>query len=154
MTALTAAALYDLARKAGFAPDTAVTAAAIALAESGGRPNAIGDINNPVPGASSVGLWQINYQPAWNKVTYRDPTANLDPLHNAQSAFAISNGGTNFKPWTTFTKGIYLRFIPTVQAAIAHKPPVPPPPLPGGITPERAHQIAALWIQLVALAKI
>lgn len=170
MKALSPASIYSLALSAGFTGESAITATAIALAESGGRPDAIGDINNPVPGASSVGLWQINFHPDWNKVTYRDPKANLNPLHNAQSAFTISNHGANFKPWTTYTQGIYKRFLATVRAAIAApvaKPspvpaPVPtPPPVPsfveilgnaafeGVISFDQALEIVSVTIKLM-----
>jgi len=133
MKALTAAAIYALALKAGFTPAQAVIATAIALAESGGRPDAIGDINNPVKGAKSVGLFQINWTPQMDKVSWRDPVANLDPLYNTQSAYTISNHGANFGPWTTYTKGIYKRFLATVEAAIAGpivKPLPKPLPIP------------------------
>lgn len=112
MSNLTAAEIYAINRQAGFDPISAAFATAIALAESGGNPKAIGDENNPTPGSKSVGLFQINYSPARDsKVTYRDPVSNLDPLQNARSAFIISNGGKNFGPWTTWKNGDYKKFF-------------------------------------------
>ena len=112
MTTLTASQIYALNRQAGFDPVSAITATAIALAESNGNTAAIGDLNNPGPGAKSVGLFQINYLPSRDQsVPYRDPTANLDPLTNAKAAFIISNGGKNFSPWTKFINGGYKQFI-------------------------------------------
>lgn len=73
-------------------PAAAPTAAAIALAESGGNPNASGD------GGDSCGLWQIdtafhpNYTCAWLQ----------DPTNNAKAAIAISGNGANWTPWSTY----------------------------------------------------
>jgi hypothetical protein len=94
-------------------PDVAV---AIALAESGGVPNALGDIRDGVP--ISVGLWQINTRawPQWTRGELKDPK------RNAEAAFAISKGGTDWHDWSTWWKdpvhkigpgqGAYLRFMP------------------------------------------
>ena len=96
--------IYALAVKAGFKPKAAQTMTAIVLAESGGHTGAVGDHNNPGPGASSVGLSQINFLPSRDKGnSTRDPKANLDPLTNLRNAYKISKGGTNFNPWTTYT---------------------------------------------------
>jgi len=118
MSNLTTPEIYALNRKAGFSTAQAVIATAIAFAESAGNPSAIGDINNPGPGAKSVGLFQINYLPSRDaKVPWRNPTGNLDPLTNAQNAFKISNNGANFAPWATFTSGAYKKYLPQAQAA-------------------------------------
>lgn len=95
----TKAQLVDLATRAGF-PDPRM-AAAIAMAESGGVPNALGD------GGVSVGLWQINTRahPVYNR------TQMSNPELNAEAAFRISKGGTNWKPWSVFTSGRYLRYM-------------------------------------------
>ena len=86
------AELRALAASVGF-PDPDL-AAAVAMAESGGNPNAYGDAQY----GGSIGLWQINL-PSHPGVT----AAQLyDPTFNAQTAYQISNGGTNWKPWTTF----------------------------------------------------
>jgi hypothetical protein len=66
-------------------------AASIALAESGGNPNAINN-NNP-NGTIDRGLWQIN--------SVHGSQSTLDPLANARAAVAISHGGTNWRPWCT-----------------------------------------------------
>ena len=96
--------IYALAIKAGFKPQAAKTMTAIILAESGGHIGAVGDHNNPGPGASSVGLSQINFLPSRDKGnSTRDPKANLDPLTNLRNAYKISKGGTNFNPWSTYT---------------------------------------------------
>lgn len=92
-------ALLAIAQNAGF-PDPKL-AAAIALAESGGVVHAI----RRSARENSVGLWQIN--------TLVQPysVANMrDPLKNARAAFEISKGGTNWRPWTTFTNGRYRQY--------------------------------------------
>lgn len=82
-------------------------AVAIAIAESGGK-NEVGDLNRPHAGCSSTGMWQINYCPDRDKAgSLRDPANASDPWKNAQAAYSISNGGTNFHPWTTYTSGAY-----------------------------------------------
>jgi len=90
--------LVALARSVGF-PDPEL-AAAVAMAESGGNPLAIGD------NGTSFGLWQI-HTPVHPEYT---AGAMLDPQSNALAAFAISSHGTNWKPWTTFNNGAYKQF--------------------------------------------
>jgi hypothetical protein len=106
----TVAQLYALAASTGFADP--VTAAAIAMAETGGNPDAVGD-TSITPPYGSVGLWQINVaaHPQY------DPQALHDPNTNAAAALAISSGGTNFQPWSTFNSGAYQQFVPAAQAA-------------------------------------
>lgn len=96
--------LYRLAVNAGFpAGDSAVTAAAIALAESGGNPQAVGDLAL----GGSYGLWQVNH-PAHPQYSTSEL---LIPEYNAQAALAISNRGTNWAPWSTYTSGAYRRYL-------------------------------------------
>lgn len=71
---------------AGGNPQVAPTAAAVALAESGGNPNAVSASND-------YGLWQINI--------VHGSQATLDVMSNARAAVAISNNGTNWGPWCT-----------------------------------------------------
>ncbi len=110
--ALTGRQLYSLARMAGLDHSSAVVAAAIALAESSGRPEAVGD------GGSSFGLWQIHL-PAHPQYRGADLT---NPMMNAYAMAQISAGGTNFKPWTTYRTGAYRRFIPQVLAEVGAGP--------------------------------
>ena len=67
-------------------------AAEIAMAESGGNPNAVSPTDD-------FGLWQINGS--------HGSEATLNPLGNAEAAVAISGGGSNWGAWTTFTSGAY-----------------------------------------------
>jgi Lysozyme like domain len=133
--ALTSAQLADLVRRhfpAGTVLQTGhpiqVTAYAVARAESGGRPDAIGD------GGQSFGLWQV-YRPAHPQY----PAAwLLDPENNASAAYTISRAGLNWNPWCTWEgtacggagNGRYRAFLAEAGAALESPPPPPPPPPP------------------------
>lgn len=95
-------------------------AVAIAFAESGGNPRA----HNNRPPDDSYGLWQINMLgnlgPSRRQqfgITSNDQL--FDPATNAKAMVAISGGGKNWKPWTTYGGLRYLGFLPAAQAAAA-----------------------------------
>jgi hypothetical protein len=117
---LTMAQVYAYARQAGFAPDTAVIATAIGMAESGENPKARGDIGLETSyWGPSVGVEQIRtVKSQTGKGTDRD-IARLDddPLANMIAAFDISKGGKDFSPWTTYTSGKYRQYLGQAQAA-------------------------------------
>jgi hypothetical protein len=92
--------LEQLWRDAGGDPSEAHLAAAIAMAESGGRSDAVG--HNP-NGTVDRGLWQVN--------SIHGAGSTLDPADNARAAVAISRNGTNFTPWVTFTHDKHLRYL-------------------------------------------
>lgn len=99
--ALNFSSLYWLARQVGLDDQSSRIAAAVALAESSGRPEALGD------SGTSYGLWQIHL-PAhpWAR------NMNLyDPIANARAMAQISAGGTNWRPWTTYRTGAFRRFL-------------------------------------------
>ena len=97
---LSRAAILQLATAAGF-PDPKL-AAAIALAESGGVPNALARSSREY----SVGLWQINLR----KHLQYGVAEMKDPRLNASAAFAISKGGRDWSPWSAYTSGRYRQF--------------------------------------------
>ena len=84
--------LESLWEQAGGSAGEAVMAASIAMAESGGNPNAISPTND-------YGLWQINGS--------HGALATLNPLGNAEAAVSISSNGTSWGAWTTYTSGAY-----------------------------------------------
>jgi LysM repeat protein len=84
--------LERLWEDAGGRPAEAETAAAIAMAESGGNQYAHSPTND-------YGYWQING--SWGAL------ATYNPLGNAKAAVHISGDGTNWSPWTTYTSGAY-----------------------------------------------
>jgi hypothetical protein len=77
-------------------------AAAIAMAESGGNPQATDDDSN---GSVDRGLWQIN--------SVHGAQSTYDVNANAKAAIDISSGGRDWSPWTTYTSGAYLQYLQT-----------------------------------------
>lgn len=111
-----------LALDAGWSGSAAAIATAIAMAESGGRTDARGDTTiQTAKWGPSIGLWQIRSLKA-EKGTggLRDEIANLDPATNAKHAYIISEGGKNWRPWSVYTSGAYLRYLAQAQAAVGN----------------------------------
>lgn len=126
---LTIQQIFNLARDSGLSPDAAVTATAIALAESSGYVHNDGDVTlEDATWGPSKSLWQIRSARAeTGKGTARDVTQLDDPLFNAHSMAQISGHGANWHPWTTYTNGAYKRYLPQIYAALgisgAHQAP-------------------------------
>src|SRR5690242_20008810 len=112
---LSASQLAILAENAGFTGAEISTAVAIALAESGGNPNAY----NPEPAAGtpqgygSYGLWQI-YLKAHPEFAGEDLN---DPQTNADLAYQVY-AQSGFSSWSTFNSGKYLAFLDEAQTAL------------------------------------
>jgi hypothetical protein len=105
--AYTYAQLKALWIKNGGSAIAADIAAAVALAESGGDPNAS---NTNANGSIDRGLWQIN--------SVHGAQSTFDVTANTKAAIAISNNGKNWNPWVTFKSGAYKKFLsPTTAAA-------------------------------------
>jgi hypothetical protein len=115
---LPAERIYGYARGAGFDAGESVTATAIALAESAGRPRA----HNPTPPDDSYCLMQVNMLgplgPA-RRATYhlRSNSDLYDPATCMRVAYGISAGGSNWRPWTTYTRGTYRRYLASAHHA-------------------------------------
>lgn len=110
MPVLSANQIAGYAVKAGVTGNNVAIATAIALAESSGNTDAT---NNNRNGSTDYGLWQINS-------VHSDLLAGhnwRDPADNAAMMFTISNGGTNWRPWSTFTSGKYRAFMAQAAAA-------------------------------------
>jgi len=112
---LTTKELLNLASHAGFVGNDLIIAVAIALAESAGNRKALGDINNPVEGAASYGLWQINsyYHPEFGP----NFDALFDPQTNAAAAYTVymsSQIEPSFGAWSTYNNGAYQKFLTSV----------------------------------------
>jgi hypothetical protein len=117
-----------LSHDAGFTGEALVTAVAVAKAESGFRTDAVGDVGLADDTfGPSIGLFQIRSLHAERGTGgVRDELANLDPAHNARSAFSVSGEGTNFRPWSVFLSGAYERHLDAVRpACISVDPTVP-----------------------------
>ena len=114
---MTISEITAVAQNAGFEGQDLTTAVAIALAESGGNPNAHGDTGLGT-GTGSFGLWQI-YSDAHPEFG-PDFTTLYDPQTNANAAYSVySDAGFKFTPWTTFKTGSYAGFVDSVAANIA-----------------------------------
>jgi hypothetical protein len=90
---LSCAGLEELWEDAGGAQGEAFMAAEIAMAESSGQQFATGTVGER-------GYWQINPN--------HGSLSTYDPLGNAKAAVIISDDGTNWTPWTTYTSGLYI----------------------------------------------
>lgn len=102
---LNAAQIAWYAQQAGFPKQDIPRAVAIALAESGGKINAVGGPNKD--GSYDYGLWQINGSAHSDLIT-ADAQWWVAGF-NAQWAFKIYQGaGNSFSPWSTFKSGAYL----------------------------------------------
>lgn len=106
--------IYQLAKAHGLSDGNAKMAAAIAMVESGGDPNA----HNPVPPDDSYGLWQINMigtmGPARRKqFGISDNSQLYNPETNAKAMALISQNGGNFTPWSTYTSGKAQKYMDT-----------------------------------------
>jgi hypothetical protein len=144
VAALSPSQLAALVR-AHFPAAARVTAYAIARAESGGRPDAVGDQGN------SFGLWQIDrvFHPQYG-VSWL-----LNPDNNAIAAAAISGGGTNWNPWCTWEASAcggrgndrYRTYLAEATAALAISPP-PSSPGPDPAPATIAAPSAGAWLAL------
>jgi hypothetical protein len=117
--------LLSTLQAAGFSGQSLATAYGIAKAESGGRATAF----NPNGMDESYGIFQINmenndprnpdmgtkrnaaYLKKYGNIGYKGPQSLFDPNINAKIAYDMSKGGTNFKPWTTYTSGKYMNAL-------------------------------------------
>lgn len=113
-------------RNAGFSGDNLVIIVAIAMAESSLDTHAINHAN--ANGTSDYGILQINSVHFGTRFTARDgqsytvsETAAFDPQIAFYYGYALS-GGTNFKPWSTYKNGAYLKYIDQVRQALNSPP--------------------------------
>jgi LysM repeat protein len=89
---LSCSGLEALLVSAGGSAAAEVTAASIAMAESGGNQFATGTVGER-------GYWQIN--------PVNGALSTYDPYGNARAAVIMSADGSNWSPWTTYTSGAY-----------------------------------------------
>lgn len=99
------AQLEQLWNANGGQPAAANVAAAIALAESSGRPTATSA--NP-DGGVNVGLWQLDTR---GKGAGHTVAQLQDPATNARLAVLGSANGTDWSAWATYTSGAYRQYL-------------------------------------------
>lgn len=108
----TAGQLALWAKQVGVPDDQVPTAVAIALAESGGKGAAVGGPNSD--GSYDLGYWQINNKA--HKALFLQYPDWWESAANARMMAAVSGGGRNWKPWTTYSSGRYKEFLPDATA--------------------------------------
>lgn len=114
--------IADYARRAGWPEELVATATAIAMAESFGDPSARGDVRKGRESAKwgpSVGWWQVRALDAERGTGgFRDEDLLEDRLTNAQAALAAYRERGNFEPWSVYTSGKYLDYLPDAEVAV------------------------------------
>jgi Lysozyme like domain/Peptidase M15 len=100
------ATLREVAERAGFKGQALQTAVAVAMAESSGN-----RMSHATHGEDSRGLWQINVGPGAN--TQYANRELYDPKTNAEIAFQMSHGGTDWSAWSTYKSGAYRQYLGT-----------------------------------------
>lgn len=131
MKVLTPEQTAQYAKQAGFKGEALVVAVAIAGAESDFDTEKRGDVGLETPKwGASIGLWQIrSLRTDMGTGRERDESRLMDPPFNARSAYSISRGGTNWKPWSTWTNKRYQQYLSEARLAVAGgQLPLPPPP--------------------------
>jgi hypothetical protein len=132
---ITAARAAKIALDAGFTDQQAVTAVAVAMAESSLKTDSL---NHNQDNTYDMGLWQINTVHS-GATPYTDPYANnpnpadaklvpsnlqpfmmqmFDPNLNAQKAYSVSSSGTNWTPWVTYNTGAYKSYLSQASTAV------------------------------------
>jgi hypothetical protein len=138
MSTLTPAQIAGVSSRAGFAGSNLVIAVAVALAESGGNPEATHQ-NSDSHHSVDYGLFQINSY--WN-ASYLKQGNWKDPQQNAQMAYAIykANG---WGDWVTYKTGAYMSHITTANTAVSNYGVSGSAPLPTDTT--AAHWYDSPW---------
>ncbi|MGH3915220.1 MAG: hypothetical protein ACRDTC_17710 [Pseudonocardiaceae bacterium] len=113
MSALNAGEIAKVAHQAGFRGKDLETAVAVALAESGGRPEV-----NAAGAEDSRGLWQIN------SVHFGrfDADRLSEPGYNAKAAHAVWRDAGGFGPWTAYRTGAHRSFLDDAARAVQRRP--------------------------------
>lgn len=106
--------LISVLKGAGFEGENLKVAYAVARAESSGRPWAHN--NNPKTKDLSYGIFQINMRGNLGPDRRKRYSLNHNddlyhPETNAKIAFAMSKGGTNWRPWGAYTNGSYAKHL-------------------------------------------
>ena len=118
MPKISDAEIAGYAKAAGVSGDNLAIAVAVALAESGGNT----DAHNAIPPDDSYGLWQINMLGSMGTARMKQfglsaKSDLFNPATNAKAMFQISGGGTNWKPWSTYTSGKYRVYLSRGKSA-------------------------------------
>ena len=119
-------ALINALYAQGFRGKALKTAFAVALAESGGRPSAVGDKHLvDKKWGPSYGIFQIrslnnwkNYDGKGSSDKWRDASKlATDPKFQIQAAWIKSKHGNNWKGWSTYTSGAFTKYLDDADRA-------------------------------------
>jgi hypothetical protein len=115
LPALSLKTIMTHAKNKGLPCNKLVVAGAVAMAESGGHPDATnwnGASADCPSGSTDRGIWQINdcYWP------YSDACA-FDPACNASAMATISNNGASWTMWAAYNNGSYQNYMSAAQQA-------------------------------------
>lgn len=121
MPQLTDQQIAEFAAAAGFTGSDLDTAVAVALAESGGISDRLGDVGiQDATYGPSVGLWQIrSVNPGYGNAfdqAHRNHEQNLDPATNAENAYALQQL-KGWKEWSTWKDGLHEPFLDRARTA-------------------------------------
>jgi len=113
--------LVKLGLSQGLTPEKAITMAAVALGESGGRPGAHN--NNRSTGDNSYGLWQINMIDALGPerartIGIKDYNELKDPNINARAMKQVL-ASQGFNAWSVYRNRAHLQYLPEARRAYA-----------------------------------
>ncbi len=113
--------LRSILQQAGFSGQSLNMAYAIAMAESGGNAKAFN--GNANTGDKSYGLFQINMLGAMGPERRKQFGLGsdddlYDAVRNAQIAYKMSKGGTDWSPWSTYKRGEHQKFLGQSGAAV------------------------------------
>lgn len=100
--------IKDLWIMYGGDPAKASVAAAVAMAESGGRSDATNTSNSN--GSIDRGLFQIN--------SIHGANSTYDLATNVRYAIQLSQNGTNWSPWTVYKSGAYRKYLDNPNADV------------------------------------
>jgi len=112
-------ALMQALHAQGFRGKSLRTAFAVALAESGGRPSAIGDVDlQDKKWGPSYGIFQIRSLKNWQNHDGKgssDPWRNAkklrDPKFNIEAAWVKSSKGKKWEAWSAYNNGAFTKFL-------------------------------------------
>src|SRR5690348_13097365 len=102
------------ALSAGWTGDDAVTAVAIALAESSGNTDARNS-------ATASGLWQVQqsshpeFGQQWRDGTWKDPATNAKMAKQV-----YDQAGHSWRPWVVYQTGAYRIFVNRAKTAVGN----------------------------------
>lgn len=116
-TTLTPQQIAGWAQSAGFSGPNLVTAVAVAMAESGGKTDAVSPVNSD--GSRDYGVWQINSRAHADKLAGKQwwSVQNAAIAKAVYDEAAASGNRNGWRPWSVYRSGAYMLHYPTATIA-------------------------------------